>query len=157
MNKILLFFLVITKLLSFDPLKYWWIDDTIYLKKDYLVIYYIDYENKRYTLKFRWTLFKNDGIVMLYNYEGFPFQNILYKDYQLNGFKKHIRYKNLPNDPYFMIYFENYDNGIAKFRFLIYNPKQNIRIKINEPRYRKKKWVKSLKPLYQKNFEREIK
>jgi len=144
-------------LFSFDPIKYWWIDDIIYLKKDYPVIYKIYYNGGVYTLKFRWTLYKNDGLVMLYNYEKFPYQNILYKNHQLNGFKKFITKNDLPTDPYFMIYFRDFIQGIAKFEFLIYNPKQNIRIDINEPRYRDKKWVSNLIPLYQKAFEREIK
>jgi hypothetical protein len=155
MSKIFLFLPLL--LFSFDPLKYWWIDDIIYLKKDYPVIYKIYYNGGVYTLKFRWTLYKNDGLVMLYNYEKFPYQNILYKNYQLNGFKKFITKNNLPTDPYFMIYFRDFTQGIAKFEFLIYNPKQNIRIDINEPRYRDKKWVSNLIPLYQKAFEREIK
>jgi hypothetical protein len=56
-----------------------------------------------------------------------------------------------------MIYFRDFQKGIAKFEFLIYNPTMNIQIDINEPRYRKRKWVEKLQPLYQKAFEREIK
>ena len=153
MSKIFLFFPLF--IFAISP-TYWWIDDTIFLQKDYPVIYKIFYKNRTYILKFRWTLYKNDGIVMLYNYENYPFQNILYKSFQLNGFKKFIKWNDKPYSPYFMIYFENFDNGIAKFRFLIYNPKMNIKIEINEPRYRNKEWVKKLKPLYQKQFEREI-
>jgi hypothetical protein len=142
---------------GFDPLKYWWIDDIIYLKKDYPAIYKIYYKNQTYVLKFRWTLYKNKGLVMLYNYNNFPYQNILYKTHQLNGFKKFIRWKGLPNSPYFMIYLRDFSQNVAKFEFLIYNPKKNIQIKLNEPRYRDKKWVINLTPLYQKAFEREIK
>ena len=40
-------------LFSFDPLKYWWIDDIIFLKKDYPVIYTIYYKGESYKLKFR--------------------------------------------------------------------------------------------------------
>ena len=94
---------------------------------------------------------------MLYNYQNYPYQNILYKHMQTNGFKKFIQWNDKPYSPYFMIYFRDFQNGIAKFDFLIYNPKMNIKIKINEPRYRNRNWVKNLKPLYQKNFEREIK
>ena len=154
MSKIFLFFPFLW-LFAISP-TYWWINDTIYLKKDYPVIYNINYLNKTYILKFRWTLYKNDGIVMLYDYQGFPFQNILYKNFQTNGFKKFIRWQEKPTSPYFMIYFKDFSNNVAKFQFLIYNPKMNIKIKINEPRYRDKKWVSKLVPLYQKQFEREI-
>jgi hypothetical protein len=137
--------------------KYWWINDTIYLKKDYPVTYKLKYKNKLYFLKFRWTLYKNDGIVMLYNYQKHPYQNILYKNMQLNGFKKYITFSDSPNSPYFMIYFRDFKDNIAKFQFLVYNPKKNIESNISEPRYRDIKWVKKLPPMYQKKFEREIK
>ena len=153
MSKIFLFFPLF--IFAISP-TYWWIDDTIFLQKDYPVIYKIFYKNKTYILKFRWTLYKNDGIVMLYNYENYPFQNILYKNFQTNGFKKFIALNDKPYSPYFMIYFKDFNNNVAKFDFLIYNPKKNITIKINEPRYRDKKWVNKLTPLYQKFYEREI-
>ena len=156
MSRLFLIFLPFS-LFSFDPLKYWWIDDIIYLKKDYPVIYTIYYKGESYKLKFRWTLYKNSGLVMLYNYKTFPYQNILYINHQLNGFKKFIRWNGLPNSPYFMIYLKDFKQNVAKFEFLIYNPKQNIRLDINEPRYRNRKWVLKLKPLYQKAFEREMK
>jgi hypothetical protein len=155
MSKFLLFFFSIS-LFAFDPLKYWWINDTIYLKKDYPAIYKIFYNNKVYILKFRWTLFKNRGLVMLYNYENYPFQNILYKNYQLNGYRIYITKQDEVNDPYLMIYFKNFKDNVVEFNILIYNPKKNIIIKLNEPRYRKREWVKKLIPLYQAQFEGEI-
>jgi len=155
MSKILLVFFSLS-LFAFDPLKYWWINDTIYLKKDYPAIYKIFYNNKTYVLKFRWTLYKNRGLVMLYNYENHPFQNVLYKNYQLNGYKIYITKHDEPRDPYLMLYFRSFSDNIAEFQVLIYNPKMNIKIKLNEPRYRKREWVKKLPPLYQGQFEGEI-
>jgi len=155
MNKFFLFFFPF--LLYSMPFGYWWIDDIIYLKKDYPVIYKIHYKNKIHILKFRWTLFKNKGIVVFYNFDNHNYQNILYEKTQLNGFKKFIRHNNSPNSPYFMIYFRGYKDKIAKFEFLVYNPESNILLDINEPRYRNKNFVKKLKPLYQKQFEKEIK
>jgi len=154
MSKIFLFFPLF--LFSISP-TYWWINDTIYLKKDYPVIYKLKYNNKTYTLKFRWTLYKNDGIVMLYNFKNHPYQNILYKNMQLNGFKKYISFNDTPNTPYFMIYFRDFKDNIAKFQFLVYNPKQNIESNISNPKYRDRKWVLKLPPMDQKKFEREIK
>ena len=154
MSKIFLFLPLL--LFSISP-TYWWIDDTIYLKKDYPVIYQLKYNDKVYTLKFRWTLYKNEGLVMLYNYQKHPYQNILYKNRQLNGFKHFISINDSINSPYFMIYFRDFKEGIAKLQFLIYNPKQNIDDNISEPRYNNKKWVQKLVPLYQKQFQREVK
>jgi hypothetical protein len=155
MSKFLLFFFSLS-LFGFDAKKYWWINDTIYLKKDYPAIYKIFYNKKIYTLKFRWTLYKNRGLVMLYNYENHSFQNVLYKDYQLNGYKIYITKHDLVNDPYLMVYFRDFKDNLAKINILIYNPKRNIKIKLNEPRYRKEKWVKKLIPLYQSQFNGEI-
>jgi len=154
MSKIFLFFPFLLFAIPFD---YWWIDDNIYLKKDYLVTYNIEYNNKTYNFKFRWTLYKNDGIVVIYNYQGHRYQNILYKNIQLNGFKKFIEFGDTPNSPYFIVYFRDFKDNIAKFEFLVYNPEKNIKSSINEPRYRDIKWVKKLPPMYQKKFEREIK
>jgi hypothetical protein len=153
MSKFLLVFFSIF-LFAFDPLKYWWINYTIYLKKDYPAIYKIFYNQKTYLLKFHWTLYKNRGLVMFYNYQNHPFQNILYKNYQLNGYKIYITKSDEINDPYLMIYFKNFKNNIAEFNILIYNPKKNIKIKLNEPRYRKEKWVKKLIPLYQGTYKK---
>ena len=94
---------------------------------------------------------------MFYDYENHPYQNVLYTKTQTNGFKKFIsNISDYPTAPYFLIYFRNFKDNIAKFEFLIYNPKMNIKIDINEVRYRNRKWVSKLKPLYQKQFEREI-
>ena len=154
MSKIFLFLPIL--LFSISP-NYWFIYDVIYLKKDYPVLYRISYNQQTYILKFRWTLYKNKGIVMLYNYKNHPYQNILYQNFQLNGFKKFITFRNSPTSPYFMIYFRDFNENIAKFEFLIYNPKQNIELNISNPKYRDKEWVKKLPSIYQKNFEREIK
>jgi len=155
MSKVLFLFFYIS-LFAFDPTKYWWISDTIYLKKDYPAIYKIFYNGEVYILKFRWTLYKNRGLVMLYNYQNHSFQNVLYKNYQLNGYRLYITKQDKVDDPYLMLYFRNFKNRIAQFDILIYNPKKNIRIKLNEPRYREKEWVKKLIPLYQGQFNGEI-
>jgi hypothetical protein len=153
MSKFLLFFSI--SLFAFDPSKYWWIDDTIYLKKDYVATYKIFY-GRDYILKFRWTLYKNEGLVMLYNYEGHPFQNILYKNNQLNGCRIYIRKNDEVNDPYLMFYFRDIKDDIAEFQILIYNPQKDIRIELDKEEYRKREWVKKLPPLNEGLFNGEI-
>jgi len=122
---------------------YWWYDDTIYLKKDYFATYKIRYKGIFHTLKFRFTLYKNDGIVMLYNYDNFPYQNILYKG-ELNSFKKRIVDFDSPNNPYFLVVFKDYNAKIATFEFLIFNPKKDTYIKLKNPKLRNKKYVQNL-------------
>lgn len=39
---------------------------------------------KNFTL--RWTLYRNQGLVVLMRYDNYPYQFILYKDYRLNSF-----------------------------------------------------------------------
>lgn len=122
---------------------YWWYHDIIYLKKDYFATYKMKYQGVEHKLKFRFTLYKNQGIVMLYNYDKFPYQNILYKGEQ-DSFKHNIVDFYSPINPYFLVVFKNYSKKIAKFEFLIFNPKQNIHVELNSTKLRNKKYVQSL-------------
>ncbi|NPA55217.1 MAG: hypothetical protein GXO40_02515 [Epsilonproteobacteria bacterium] len=136
---------------------YWWVEDTVFLKKDYPVEYKIYYNGEVYKLKFRWTLYKNDGLVMLYNFKNHPYQNILYKNTPLNGFKKYIAFVDSVKTPFFLVLFKDIKDDIAQLQLLIHNPERNIQIEMNEPKYGNRDWVASLPPMYQKDFEREIK
>jgi hypothetical protein len=154
MNKIIVLLFPIF-LFAMTP-DYWWINDVVYLKKDYPVIYKIKYNQRVYILKFRWTLYKNDGLVMHYVYQNIPYQNVLYKTPQLNGYKKYIANSDFVYSPYFIIYFKDFKNGIAKMQFLIHNPKRDIKISINNPNYRSFSKVKNMPALEQKKFEGEV-
>lgn len=94
----------------------WNFKDEVELKKDQTARYQIAIDNKLYTLDFRWTLFINDGLVMLYKLEKFPYQNILYKDHKLNSFKIVLknRAENALYKPYALIVFKDFDAKTKK-------------------------------------------
>ena len=84
MSKIFLFFPVF--LFSFFlNLPY-----TFTLKKDEIAKFKIYYDGKSYDLVFRWTLCKNNVLIVLYNYDTFPYQITLFNDFSLNFLKMDI-------------------------------------------------------------------
>ncbi len=101
----------------------WNYKDEVELKKDQLARYHIVIDSKLYMLDFRWTLYANKGLVMLYKHgkdttkaNAFPHQNILYKDHKLNSFK--IKLKNRAQNaflqPYALILFKEFDDKTKK-------------------------------------------
>ncbi|MCE3037287.1 hypothetical protein LW135_05510 [Helicobacter sp. faydin-H20] len=64
----------------------WGSEQEIVLKKDEMVSakVYANRSVKNFTM--RWTLLKKDGIVVLLKYDDFPYQFILYLDYQRNRY-----------------------------------------------------------------------
>jgi len=106
----------------------WNYKDEVELKKDQLARYQIAIDNKFYTLDFRWTLYVNKGLVMLYKYgtdttraKGFPYQNILYQDHKLNSFKIELknRAQNAFLKPYALVLFKSFDNKTKKATFTV--------------------------------------
>lgn len=101
----------------------WNYKDEVELKKDELARYMIAIDSELFTLDFRWTLYVNKGLVMLYKYgadttkiNSFPYQNVLYKDHKLNSFK--IKLKNRgPGaflEPFALISFKEFDDKSKK-------------------------------------------
>lgn len=85
MNKffILLFFSV--NLLAKEPI--WTLSKNITLKKDEIYQGEIFQDQLRKPISLRWTIYKNYGLIVLINYDKFPYQTILYRDKQRNTFK----------------------------------------------------------------------
>jgi len=104
------------------------------LKKDEVAYFDVYYLNKVYPFSFRWTLFINDILTVLYRYDNFPRQITLYKDPPLNTFKVPIA--KIPDMyPYFYIEFRAFNGKIATFYIYLMN---NKNIKVD---YKGKKWV----------------
>ena len=57
------------------------------LKKDEIARFKVYYNGKSYDLIFRWTLCKNNVLIVLYNYDTFPYQITLFNDFSLNFLK----------------------------------------------------------------------
>ncbi len=111
----------------------WKYQGLIDLKKDEM--YHIAFQdgvvNK--DLYFRWTLHKNEGLVMHLNYDGFVHQFMLYERYQQRGFKLQLFKKNprsYTSPPYIWILFKDYqyDTKIATLKFLVFDGNKNVSI-----------------------------
>lgn len=81
------------------------------LKKDEFKVIKVKIEKSTKYMTFRWTLFKNEGLVMHARYDGHPYQFVLYQKYKRESFKLHVlaqkdaRYN---EQPYFLITFKDY-------------------------------------------------
>ncbi|PAF53338.1 hypothetical protein BKH42_06360 [Helicobacter sp. 13S00482-2] len=108
MNKIFIFITLSVLLFAKAPI--WNTSENIILKKDevYSGILYQGYLKK--PLFFRWTLYKNKGLVVYLNYDKFPYQFILYRDYQRESFKLELSQKDVGNDfSYLYLSFKDFD------------------------------------------------
>lgn len=138
MNKVVIsLFLALASLFAAgDSVVNWNYDDTIELKKDELARYNIGIDDKTVTLDFRWTLYVNKGLVMLYTLDmsgfygedqntnkksryRFPKQNILYKDHKLDRFKLKLKNRapNSHEEPYAVVVFKEFNNETKKAVF----------------------------------------
>ena len=131
MNKI--FFLLLSWVsLLFAPIE-WKAQNTMELKKDEFYVIKLQANQAQKTLYFRWTLLKNDGLVVHLNYDSFPHQFVLYEDYQRNCYKIALwkpidgYYK---EEPYFMLCFKDYKRveKIATLKYCIYEGNRDFNI-----------------------------
>ena len=133
MNKI--FFLLFVPLICLSAPQ-WKEDQFVELKKDefFVMLFQSDGSDGTSIVKrlyFRWTLHKNNGLVMHLNYDYFPHQFILYEDYGRNCYKIPL-FKPEPRKeaPYFMLCFKDYHRGkkIATLKYYIYDGDKNFNI-----------------------------
>lgn len=128
--RILTFLLV----LCGDPLfALWKAERFIELKKDEFYVLTLQAGAVQKTLFFRWTLLKNEGLVMHLNYDSFPHQFVLYQDYKracyevpLWRVEKHHQTKG----PFFLLCFKDYHrtNKIATLKYYIYEGGRDFNI-----------------------------
>jgi len=83
---------------------------------------------------FRWTLYKNDGLVLFYSYDGVVYQNILYLNHKNQSFKTVLRHdgKYHYHLPYLLLVFKDFDRKKkeAKFELYLYDKAHEIRLKL---------------------------
>ena len=86
----------------------------IVLKKDEEKKILVNYNNLTKLFKFRWTLFKNGGLVIHRSYDKVISQNILYTRYKNNFLKLELKTKgaNYYDVPYILIKFKEFDYQI---------------------------------------------
>lgn len=123
---------------------YWFKTETLYLKKDVEAHYIIDYKEVKHHLRFRFTLHVDKRVIMHYKYDDFVNQNVLFLKYGVNDYKRVIIDERYPYNPYFLVQFKEYKDNIATFNFFLYNPKQDIGIKLENQDLRKLDYVRNL-------------
>ncbi len=113
------------------------------LKKDQIVEMKIVKDYKKTfqyqgVLKFRWTLFHNDRLVLLLNYEGFKKQYILETRHKLNTIKLNLTddYKRIDKRPFAIMKFISFDSGKQKVKmdFLVSDPSKRLEVKLVTPK-----------------------
>ncbi|WP_373072711.1 hypothetical protein [Sulfurimonas sp.] len=84
----------------------------IKLKKDEQKKFLVKYENFVKLFDFRWTLYKNGGLVIHRSYDKMVAQNILYKRYKNNSFRLDLKSRGESqkfSTPYILVKFEEFD------------------------------------------------
>jgi len=98
-------------------------------KKDQIANFKIYYDNNILNLKLRWTLYKNGVLVLLYNYNKFPYQITLYNEFGLDCFK--INIASYPGfNPVLYIKVNKFSSNLIEFEMYL-NKQYNEKIKID--------------------------
>lgn len=106
----------------------------ISLKKDELKKIFVQYEDKSKLLSFRWTLYKNGGLVVFRAYDRNVSQNILYLNHTNQSFRVSLKPSLDYNAPYLLIRFIGFDadSKKAKFELLLSDRVGNIRLEYDK-------------------------
>ncbi len=131
MNKLFLSLLLIVSLSAFE----WDYQHEFLLGKDeFATVEVIKREDQsKRVLQFRWTLYQNDRLVVLVNYDGFPTQYVLQKKYKRNSIKIPLRDDYLigSHRSYMILNFSAFNDAkkSALLKTFIVDPKKRIEIK----------------------------
>ncbi|WP_233704040.1 hypothetical protein [Helicobacter mesocricetorum] len=111
----------------------WKAEKFLELQKDEFYLLNLQVNEAQKTLYFRWTLLKNNGLVMHLNYDYFPHQFILYQDYKRNCYTLPLlkaEQKYYAPEPFFMLCFKDYHRGqkIATLKYYIYEGGRDFNI-----------------------------
>ncbi len=101
------------------------------IKKDYKTNHQLDGE-----LKFRWTLFHNDLLILLVNYEGFSFEHVLKKEPKRDSVDIELLsdYQRFEDRVFLVLKFIRYRDGTADIEAHIRDPKNKIEVEFIEPK-----------------------
>jgi len=105
---------------------------TISLKKDEQKKILVKYGSIEKLFKFRWTLYKNGGLVVFRSYDQVVAQNILYLRHKNQSFRFDLMPKGLSyNVPYMLVKFKefNYETNEAVFELFLSDSEMQIKLK----------------------------
>ena len=105
---------------------------TITLKKDEQKKILVKYGEITKLFKFRWTLYKNGGLVIHRSYDRIVAQNILYLRHKNQSFRLELKPRGVDfyNVPYVLVKFKefNYETNEAIFEFLLSDKTMRINL-----------------------------
>ncbi len=102
----------------------------ISLKKDEQKKILVKYDSYERVLKFRWTLYVNEGLVVFRSYDRVVGQNILYLGDRSSSFRVELKTRGADyfSVPYILVKFKkfNYEKNEAEFELLLSDKKMQI-------------------------------
>jgi hypothetical protein len=105
----------------------------IKLKKDEQKKILVKYENFEKLFEFRWTLYKNGGLIVHRSYDKIISQNILYKRYKNNFFRLELKSRGKSKSysvPYLLVKFDEFDfqKDEAIFKIFLYDNTEDVKL-----------------------------
>lgn len=105
----------------------------ISLKKDEQKKILVKYGDKEKLFKFRWTLYKNEGLVIFRSYDMSVAQNVLYLRNKNQSFRVELKPRGADfyNTPYILVKFKEFDekSDTAAFEIFLSDKKDQIYLK----------------------------
>ena len=94
----------------------------IELKKDQIQKIIVKYDNREKVFFFRWTLYKNNALVLFRSYDKTVAQNILYLRKSSRSFRVVLKPKglNFYDKPYLLVMFKDFDDETREAKFELF-------------------------------------
>ncbi|MFT7859363.1 MAG: hypothetical protein ABXS93_00360 [Sulfurimonas sp.] len=104
------------------------------LKKDQQKKILVKYDDKEKLFTFRWTLYVNDGLVVLRSFDAQVAQNVLALNHKNQSFRVKIKARSPGsyNTPYILVKFKEFDYKNNKALFELYNFNNNLQVNLEE-------------------------
>ena len=107
--------------------------EDISLKKDEVKKILVKYGSVSKLFKFKWTLYKNDGLIIHRSYDRVVAQNILYLNYTNQSFRVVLKPKgtDIYKTPYLLVQFKKFDfeKNEAVFKLLLSDKSMSVNLK----------------------------
>ena len=102
------------------------------LKKDETKRVLVKYGKIQKLFQFRWTLYINDGLVILKSYDDMVSQNILYLNHKNQSFRTELLSRGANNykTPYILVKFLEFDYEKNKAKFELFLSDDEIRVRV---------------------------
>jgi len=99
-------------------------------KKDEEIKIHVLYGGKDKLFKFRWTLYKNGGLVVHRNYDRVVAQNVLYLNHTNQSFRLKLKPKSSwYQAPYLLVKFKQFSKNKAEFEIYLFDSEEEINLK----------------------------